>query len=87
MVLDSQGIARVCRWRVEDGGYPEYATVAESLGQHGVDVAAMKRWLVELGDRVAELATMMNDEDVPPFVVQTLEPRVSRVAAGLKRVR
>jgi len=87
MLLDPQGIARVCRWRAEDGGFPDYARVAEGLAEHGVEVNAMKRWLVDLGDRIAELGTLMKEEDVPAFVVETLEPRTKRVAAALKRVR
>jgi serine/threonine-protein kinase HipA len=87
MVLDPQGIARVCRWRVEDGSFPDYAKVAEDLGRHGVEVSAMKRWLVELGDRIAQLPAMMKEEDVPAFVVDTLEPRAARVAGALRKVR
>lgn len=87
MVLDPQGIARVCRWRVEDGGLPDYAVVAEDLGKHDVDVSATKRWLVEVGDRIAELPALMKAEDVPPLVVDTLEPRVARVAGALRRIR
>jgi len=87
MVLDPQGIARVCRWRVEDGGFPDYAVVAEDLGRHAIDVNAMKRWLVELGDRIAELPALMKEEEVPSFVVDTLERRVARVAGALRAVR
>jgi serine/threonine-protein kinase HipA len=87
MVLDPQGIARVCRWRVEDSGFPDYAVVCEDLGRHGVDVSAMKRWLVELGDRVAELPALMKEEDVPRFVIDALERRVVRVAGALRSVR
>ena len=87
MVLDPQGIARVCRWRVEEAGFPDYAVVAEGLGEHGIDVSATKRWLVELGDRIAELPALMKQEDVPSFVVDTLEGRVARVAGALRSVR
>ena len=87
MVLDPQGIARVCRWRAEDSGFPDYASVAEELGRHGLDASATKRWLVELGDRVAELPALMKEEDIPPFVVDALERRIARVAGDLRVIR
>ena len=87
MALDPQGIERVCRWRVEHGGVPDYASVAEDLERHGVDASAMKRWLVELGDRIAELPAMMKEEDVPSFVVETVGERAARVAGALRSVR
>lgn len=88
MVLDPQGIARVCRWRTEDAGFPDYARVVEGLGRaHALDIAATKRWLVELGDRMAELPAMMREEGVPDRVSAVLDTRVARVAEALRRIR
>jgi len=87
MVLDPEGIARVCRWRAEEDGFPDYAVVAKDLEKHGIDVGATKRWLVELGDRIAELPALMREEDVPTFVADMLERRVRRVASALRKIR
>lgn len=87
MVLDPQGIARVCRWRAEEGGFPDYARVVESLTVHGLEVDETKRWLVELGDRVAELPAIMRDEGVPERVTAMLDRRIARVAETLRGPR
>ena len=55
MVLDPQGIARVCRWRDEEDGFPVWSRVAETLDALGLDDTTTKPWLRELGSAVGEL--------------------------------
>ncbi len=87
MVLDPQGIARVSRWRTEDGGYPDFARVIDALAVHGLDTSSTRRWMRELGDRVGELPSMMRDEGVPSQVRETLERRIRRTMTDLTRLR
>lgn len=87
MVLDPQGIARVCRWRDEQDGYPSWARVAEALDPLGLDATHTKTWLRELAAPVAELPTSMKEEGVSERVRSILEPRVARVARALAEVR
>lgn len=87
MVLDPQGIARVCRWQAETGGYPDWSRVAEALGELGLDVTATKEWLRGLADRVGDLPAAMRAEEVPAAVIETLEGRIRSVARALAGVR
>lgn len=87
MVLDPQGIARVCRWQAEVDGYPRWAQVADVLDELGLDGTATKRWLHEMADAVGELPRLMVDEGVPARVVEALAPRVARTARALSEVR
>jgi serine/threonine-protein kinase HipA len=83
MVLDPQGIARVCRWRHEEEGYPIWRRVAEGLDALGLDAISTKAWLRELSDRISELPSIMSDEGVPARVTETLSPRIARTARTL----
>jgi serine/threonine-protein kinase HipA len=87
MVLDPQGIARVCRWQVERGGFPDWSLVAEAVGQHGADVAELKEFLRGLADPVRALPASMRAEGVPGPVIEALDERTARVAASLAEVR
>jgi len=87
MVLDPQGIARVCRWRDEQDGFPVWSRVAETLDALGLDVTTTKQWLRELGSAVGELPALMADEGVEARVVAILETRIGRVARALGEVR
>ncbi len=86
MVLDPQGIARVCRWRAEEDGFPDWQRVVATLRPMGLDTETAQRRLASLGDAVAELPTLMRDEGVPPFVIETLERRIARAAQSLRRM-
>jgi serine/threonine-protein kinase HipA len=82
MVLDPQGIARVCRWRGERDGFPVWGRVAEALDPLGLDGTVTKRWLRELAAPIRELPSLM--ADVPQKVVDVLGPRIARVARALE---
>lgn len=86
MVLDPQGIARVCRWQDEVEGYPRWGRVAESLDPLGLDAEATKRWLRELTAPISELPSLMEAEGVPRRVTEILDRRVARVARELSEV-
>jgi hypothetical protein len=87
MVLDPQGIARVCRWQGERGGFPDWSLVAEAVGQHGADVPGLKKLLRGLAEPVRALPASMRAEGVPMAVIEALDERTARVAASLAEVR
>lgn len=86
MIFDPQGIARVCRWREETSGFPDWSRVTEALAPLGLEVDGTRRWLRELSDAVAELPTLLVDEGVEPSLRTALTPRIARVAKGLSTV-
>lgn len=87
MVLDPQGIARVCRWRDEENGFPNWSSVADFLASLGLDVAETRAWLRDLAGPIGELPRIMSEEGVPSKVIQTLDARIARVARALAGVR
>ena len=87
MVLDPQGIARVCRWRAEEDGFPVWSRVAEALDPLGLDAGSTKTWLRGLAAAVAELPALMAAEGAPGRVIDALTPRTARVARALGAVR
>lgn len=87
MVLDPQGIARVCRWQHEDGGFPDWPRVVEALEACGLPAKRARKRLASLADPVGDLETTMRDEGVPKTVVSTLDRRIERVATDLARIR
>lgn len=87
MVLDPQGIARVCRWKQEDAGFPDYAYVAESLEPLGLPAKTSRKRLRALAKVARDLPAIMRVEGVPEAVVTALDRRLDRVAEGLQRIR
>lgn len=87
MVLDPQGIARVCRWRAEEDGYPVWGAVADVLAPHGLESTATKTWLRDLGPLVGALPRIMAEEEVPRRVIEVLTERTARVARALEQTR
>ncbi len=84
MVLDPQGIARVCRWRDEEGGYPNWTKVANALAPLGLDAAATKAWLRDLAGPISDVPRLMSEEGAPERVIETLDARIARVARALE---
>jgi serine/threonine-protein kinase HipA len=78
MCLDSEGIARVCRWKEEDAGFPRWGPVARSLGP---DVLA---WVKTLAERVRRLPAWLDEERVPARVREEIAHRIERVARDLE---
>ena len=89
MVLDPQGIARVCRWNpdAEVDGFPQWARVIETLAPLGLDSGPTKTWLRELADVVAELPASMSGEGVDDGIIETLRSRIARTARSLAETR
>lgn len=87
MVLDPQGIARVCRWKAEEDGFPIWSRVAEGLDALGLDATMTKPWLRGLAPVVAELPALMSNEGIPITVREALRPRTERASRALAEVR
>jgi serine/threonine-protein kinase HipA len=87
MVLDPQGIARVCRWSGEDAGFPDWNRVVDFLETLGLDAGNARAVLASLASRVRKLPKTMREERVPAEVIDYLEERIRRTAASLEGVR
>lgn len=87
MVLDSQGIARVCRWQEEEDGYPIWSKVVDAITPLGIDGDATRRWLHALAPAIRRLPEWMSEEGVPPRVIDVLAKRIARTATTLQAVR
>lgn len=89
MVLDPQGIARVCRWSpdAEVEGFPRWARVIEALAPLGLDDGPTKAWLRELAEVVGGLPASMSEEGVSDEVIEALRPRIARTARSLEAIR
>ena len=87
MVLDPQGIARLCRWSAEEEGYPLWGGVADALAPLGLAPEPTKTWLRELAPRVAALPEAMTAAGVHSRVREVLEARIARVARMLSETR
>ena len=82
MFLDTQGIARVCRWDSERAGALDYGAWLETLAQAGLPNA--KATLSTFAHRFAELRAIVREEDVPARVAQRCAPWIDRVTRELE---
>lgn len=89
MLLDTGGVARVCRWRHEQarGGLPDFDVVAEVAAAHARRAARdeLRTWLRELSPRIAALPGRLDVHGVPADVTTRVAPRCEAVAAALAR--
>lgn len=77
MLLDSEGIVRVCRWGDEVAGFPRWTAALEVLGDGG------REWMKSLIPRVRALPKWLEEERVPERVRQEVDPRIEHVAHDL----
>lgn len=87
MFLDTQGIARVCRWRSERTGALDWHDVVRALEPHGLDAAKTLRWLAELSETVRVLPTLLHDAGLEPRVLARCAPLIERTAGSLEALR
>ncbi len=78
MLLDSEGIVRVCRWSDEVAGFPRWTAAREALGEGGIS------WLRSIAHRVRTLPRWLDEERVPQRVREAVLPRIARVAHDLE---
>lgn len=83
MVLDPQGIARVCRWRGESG-LPSWTEVIRTLAPLGLDPDAARSRLRELRSAIESMPQLMKDEGVPQRAATMLESAIARTDASLR---
>lgn len=82
MCLDPEGIARVCRWQAEAGGWPRWGDVAEALAPH-LDPHETRAWLASLAQRARALPEWLEGEGIDGRVLEEVRPRALRVARDL----
>lgn len=87
MFLDTQGIARVCRWRGELAGVPDWTIVLDELVELGLPRADTVAWLQERSVLLRELPRVLAEEKVPPGVIGRVLPFIDRTALSLEALR
>jgi serine/threonine-protein kinase HipA len=87
MFLDTQGIARVCRWQSERAALPDWSAVLDSLQPLGLDRSSTLAWLRGLEPMVRDLPRVLVEEGVPAAVVARCQAFVARTADSLESVR
>ncbi len=86
MILDDQGIARVCRWTdVEDSGMPDWGRVADKLGPLGIDSKKLRAELRTFGAKVRALPQIMTQQGVDPDLIKQLKMHVKELADKLEK--
>jgi serine/threonine-protein kinase HipA len=86
MLLDREGIARVCRWQAEDAGRPRWAEVAESLGKL-VDAEALRRRLNRFAPTVGRLVPRLHELGAGADLIPHIERRAGEVARSLEQIK
>lgn len=85
MILDDQGIARVCRWsdQVDSGGRPDWGAVAEVVADFGVDPEHLRSIMGGWGRIIETLPDLMRKNGVDDDLVDRLLPRIDGVTRTL----
>jgi len=86
MILDTRGIARVCRWQ-DNSDYPDWSDVVRFLETLGLDGAMALRSLRRVAPYVEALPQMMAECRVPELVIDRCRDRIARVAKALHQVK
>jgi serine/threonine-protein kinase HipA len=92
MILDEQGIARVCRWsKGEKNGFPEWGKIAEILGntfyQYQINSLDLRKFFFNLASKIAALPKLMHQAKVDADLIEKLSNRISEVVAALKEAK
>jgi serine/threonine-protein kinase HipA len=88
MILDDQGIARVCRWEeADDGGRPEWGKVAEAVAPLGVDAKELRQRLASFAPNIAALPELLAENGADDALVDRLSGRIKELNAKLVAAR
>ncbi len=92
MILDEQGIARICRWSgVDNGGNPDWGGVVKLLSQKLVKCDITEVWLRKnvyaFSDKVEQLPEIMRQAEVDDDLIKRLAPRIQNVLASLRSLK
>jgi serine/threonine-protein kinase HipA len=84
MILDDQGIARVCHWvDAETAGYPNWSELPESLRPLGIDSASLYRRISAFAEQFESLPQILKACGVDEDLIHRLSGRISEVERTL----
>ncbi len=85
MFLHPEGIARRIRWEKDDGGSPVWGSVAEQAASAGsIDAIRLRRRLADFAEPLARLPEYLEQQGVPPEIIERLHPGIVANAAQLR---
>lgn len=92
MILDEQGIARVCRWKQgETAGFPEWgkiADIAEELFAHyHIKTNEVRQWFFDFVKTTEQLPDIMQKAGVDSDLIERLSGRINDVTEALKEAK
>lgn len=88
MILDDQGIARVCRWDgAEQAGQPQWEPIIDQLAELGPSVDWLRSELAEFGTRLRSLPETMARHHVDSTLIERLTPRIDGLTTQLVSLR
>ena len=88
MLLDDQGIPRMCRWTdAEKMGMPEWGRVSELLKDFEVDPKEIRESFVVFAETVKRLPDVMADCNVDHWLIDRLAKRINNVQISLEQAK
>lgn len=92
MILDEQGIARVCRWsQGEIAGFPEWGEIAEVIGnqfsQYHIKTKILREWFFDFSKIMEQMTDFMQKAKVDADLIERLSTRIKEVLQALKEAK
>lgn len=89
MILDEQGIARVCRWSEgEKQGFPEWGIIADNLAkrfpQLQLTPSEIRSWFYDFAKKAEKLPEIMRSANVDDDLIEKLHARITTTILALK---
>ncbi len=87
MILDDQGIPRVCRWaNAETAGFPDWKKVVQRVSQFGFEADEIAKHLAKFSKTVGDLPKIMAHCGVGKALIDRFQNRINDVASALGKV-
>lgn len=92
MILDEQGIARVCRWSIgETAGFPEWGKIAEIVAKqftkYQINANELRKLFFDFAEIAERLPQIMYEAGVDSELIEQLGSRISTVTRALKEAK
>lgn len=89
MILDDQGIARICRWGKHDhGGNPDWENIIKELGALYQKQGITEQWLAQqlygFSYKIENLPKILKDANVDDDLINLLDQRIKGIIQTLK---
>lgn len=92
MILDEQGIARVCRWSEgEFAGFPEWGKIAENVAKrfsnYKINSDELRQLFFDFSKTTEQLPDIMHQANVDLDLIEKLNGRINEVTRALKQAK